>query len=167
MATANHYLAANPQERQVLLGRVILNAQPKGECLISSYAACSETSSGKKKSKTAYPTTSFTHPSDGKKRKYYAHHVVMMSKRADEGISEMWDTSAFQVSHDCHNTFCIKKEHLSLISAKENRDKNIHCIGRVVCVFCGISFFVCEHPVPCLTEVTRVCSSCDQVYTDD
>lgn len=166
MATANHYLAANPEERQTLLNRIISNAQEQDGCLVSLYAACSETPSGRKKSKTSYPTTSFTHPSDGKKRKYYAHHVVMMSKRADEGIVEMWDTSALQVSHDCHNTFCIKKEHLSLISAQENRDKTIHCIGRVTCLFCSISFLVCDHPVPCLTEVTRVCSSCDTVSLD-
>jgi len=157
--TANQHLAADATSLTELFRRVQSHARRDGACLISEYASSCKTASGIKKSRTVYPTTSFT--MDGVKRKFYAHHVVVMYKRLQDGIREMWDTSSHQVSHDCHNPLCVRVEHLSLTTAEENRDKNTHCIGAVVCTVCAVSMPICKHATRCVTVVTSICSRCE------
>jgi len=163
-ATANEYLAQHPDMIKTFFTHIVRDAvtDPATGCLTTSYASASASPSGPKKSKTDYPVTSRTGP-DLKKRKYYLHHVAMMYKRLQEGTVGMWNTTTHQVSHECHNTACVNLDHLELLTAKANRDKNVHCVGTAVCTICGVSMRVCKHPTRCLTVVETTCSTCEEL----
>jgi len=162
--TANEYLAEHPEMIRAFYAHITADAtaDPESGCLTTSYACASASPSGPKKSRTDYPVTSRTGP-DHKKRKYYLHHVAMMYKRLCAGIVGMWDTDTHQVSHECHNTACVNVGHLELLTAKANRDKNVHCVGTAVCATCGVSMRICKHPTKCLTVVETVCSTCEEL----
>jgi len=55
-------------------------------------------------------------------KEYYVHHIVMGSK----GITEWGDND--QISHLCHNTRCINKEHLIVETKAANLARNL-CKG--------------------------------------
>jgi len=157
MSTANMFLWDDAALLASMLVDIRERSVERKGCRVSGYAV---SESGV----TPYPVIK-RKCRDGKSRKFYAHHVVMMDKYKRTGATAMWDTDLFQVSHECHNPKCVNAEHLELLSAEANRAKNIHCVGHVACTACGVRMRVCKHPTLCLTTVDSICSSCERPCT--
>jgi len=151
--TANEYLWGQPALLARLHAAVMAHRKRRDTgCWDCTYAVG-------EKGKTDYAVIK-RRCADGKDRRFYAHHVVMMKKMKDRGAADMWDTVAMQVSHECHNTLCVNPDHLELIPAAANRAKNIHCVGHVTCTTCGVTMRACKHATLCLTVVESICSEC-------
>ena len=162
--TANRWLWQNREFLTKLHDAVIADDYSHGlknGCLISTRASGSKTGSGPKKSTTPYPVIRRKCP-DGRVRRFYCHHVVMIHDQVNK-LQEMWDTSKMQISHDCHERKCIKLSHLSLMTPEDNVSKTISCIGRVECIKCDMAINLCQHNTKCLTVVYRVCSKCEEL----
>jgi hypothetical protein len=154
--TANEYLWGQDLLRERIMLDVLARSAVDADtrCRVSTYAVGEA-------GVTPYPVVKRACP-DGRSRRFYAHHVVMMTKAKARGSTEMWDTTLYQVSHECHNPKCVNADHLELLRAEENRAKNIHCVGHVTCTACGVRMRVCQHPTLCLTEVSSTCSVCER-----
>jgi hypothetical protein len=137
--------------------------EQKQDCLLSTRAL--------KSAETRYPVLTFTVvtvKNSGeqfkKKLKLYAHHVVMLWKMKlsnpshyQQQQSGAWDSSKLHVSHNCHNTRCVKHEHLALVTQANNNERNIHCIGIIYCRHCHRKMRLCNHHPPCLSEQVADC----------
>ena len=158
--TSNQWLFQNQDFLFDLFDQVISKDWTKNEdgCILSTRAVCSQTKSGKNKSATNYPVIKRRCP-DKVDRRFYCHHISYMSKHSKKGL-KMWDSSEFEVSHECHNTLCVNPNHLELLSKKEHATKRIHCIGTVKCQECDVQFVLCEHKMRCLTTKIKICSNC-------
>jgi hypothetical protein len=162
MPTANEYLFNEVKFLQQVYKDITRNyVRQDGNCILSTYAyASGKCKSGPKQSTTLYPVIKRKCP-DGKSRRFYCHHVVAMYTEVYyNDREEMWDTSKMHVSHDCHNTRCVKRSHISVITKEENLSKNINCIGKAKCSKCRVVLQLCKHATKCLTTVEAVCSNC-------
>lgn len=158
--TANEWLYQNPSYLSMLCKDVLSDdwTHIDSDCIISTRAVSSNKPSGKNKSATIYPVLKRKCP-DGISRRFYCHHISYLAKHVKTG-KLMWDYKEYDVSHECHNKFCVNPEHLALLSKKEHASKRINCIGNVECSQCHVSFILCKHESRCLTTEYRICSNC-------
>jgi len=90
------------------------------------------------------------------------HHIVMLHKQK----GKVWpqqdgNGERLVVSHDCHNSFCVKASHLSLVPESSNLQKsNRNCIAWAICRECKVSMLLCKDEPRCRTYVHTICSKC-------
>lgn len=164
------FFFANPTELKSAVERIKNNAQQQPNnnesnsmgCIITSYSSKCETPSGKKKSTSAYPVIGVKHGKGSRvSMSVPCHMVIAIDKQIKKGVTEMWDTNEYQVSHECHNKQCVNPDHIEVIPTVQNREKsNMSCVGKVECPVCNVNFLICPHPTKCLTVVRTLCSIC-------
>lgn len=157
--TSNQYLWNNKHELENLFKDSMEKSEINGECLFSTYKMSGTSKSGPKKSTTKYPTI-HRKCEDKRRRSFYSHHISMLHKHQDEGNPNLWDSKTLHVSHLCHQTLCIKKDHLMLMTQNDNNSRNISCIGKVICIKCSVQIQICQHTPKCVTIVSGICSNC-------
>lgn len=158
--TSNQWLFQNQDFLFSIFEQVVSEDWTRIEegCLISTRTVSSQNKSGENKSDTKYPVIKRRCP-DKVDRRCYCPHISYMSKYFKKE-AKMWDSSEFEISHECHNTLCVNPNHLELLTKSEHSTKRIHCIGIVKCHECGVQFILCEHRTRCLTTKILTCSSC-------
>jgi len=98
----------------------------------------------------------------GKKLTLPCHHVIMLAKlRKKDKQAPLWSFADDDVvNHNCHESRCYKKSHLSITSTTDNNSKNIHCFGYAECSGCHVRICVCKHEPVCLPIVVSICTNC-------
>jgi hypothetical protein len=89
-------------------------------------------------------------------------HVLSMTHKRIEAGQDNWDSS-LHVSHLCHNTKCVRPDHLVLETPEVNNTRN-QCT-ELRCVGCTVSLTNCVHRPACLlTQSAGLCSMCKAVF---
>ena len=92
-----------------------------------------------------------------------AHQVVGVRARMNEYGENFhnwsWDFQTLELSHDCHNKWCVNPRHLRLTTTVDNMERSkMPCHKYSECTICKSKHYFCQHEPPCRRVVETVCS---------